>query len=113
MKGTAFEGPKIYNDTSSTPIPFGFNKYLMKWGTWVTQLQITKPSSTIYATYGFGSFDEKKAAEYVELATGGARPESSIFWLPPNRTIAGFLDGRVQYVTAPIAEEMVKFEGAE
>ncbi len=112
MQGTAFEGPKIYHDTSSTPIPFGFNKYLSKWGAWVTQLQIPKPSATIYATYGFAMIDEADAASYQELPKNGARPENNIFYLPPNRTIAGFLDGRVAFLTAPIAEEMVKFEGA-
>jgi len=64
MKGTPFEGPKIYHDTSGLPVPFAFNKYLSKWGSWVTQLQIPKPASTIYATYGFAMFDEQDAQTY-------------------------------------------------
>ncbi len=112
MSGTAFEGPKIYHDTSALPVPFAFNKYLNKWNGWVTQLQITKPASTIYATYGFAMFDEADGAAYRELPKNGDRPENNIFYLPPNRTLAGFLDGRVEILTAPIPEEMVKFEGA-
>jgi prepilin-type N-terminal cleavage/methylation domain-containing protein len=111
MKGTPFEGPKIYHDTSGLPVPFAFNKYLSKWGGWVTQLQIPKPSSTIYATYGFAMFDEQDAATYQELPKNGARPDNNIFYLPPNRTIAGFLDGHVESLTAPIPQNMVKFEG--
>lgn len=112
MKGTPFEGPKIYHDTSGLPVPFAFNRYLQKWNGWVTQLQVAKPASTIYATYGFAMFDEADAASYTELPKNGARPENNIFYLPPNRTIAGFLDGHVESLTAPIAQEMVKFEGA-
>ncbi len=112
MKGSAFEGPKIYHDTSALPVPFAFNKYLNKWDGWVTQLQIQKPASTIYATYGFAMFDEADAATYQELPKNGARPDNNIFYLPPNRTIAGFLDGHVDFLTAPIPESMVKFEGA-
>lgn len=112
MKGTPFEGPKIYRDTSGLPVPLAFNRYLNKWNGWVTQLQIAKPASTIYATYGFAMFDEADAAEYAELPKNGNRPVNNIFYLPPNKTIAGFLDGRVEYVTAPIPESMVKFEGA-
>jgi prepilin-type N-terminal cleavage/methylation domain-containing protein len=112
MKGTIFEGPKIYHDTSATPVPFAFNRYLSKWNGWVTQLQVPKPASTIYATYGFYRFDEADAAEYKALPKGGARPENNIFYLPPNRTIAGFLDGHVASLTAPIPESMVKFENA-
>jgi len=112
MKGTAFEGPKIYKDTSGLPVPFAFNRYLNKWNGWVTQLQIAKPASTIYVTYGFAMFDEQDAARYQELPQNGARPDNNIFYLPPNRTIAGFLDGHAESIAAPIPENMVKFEGA-
>jgi prepilin-type N-terminal cleavage/methylation domain-containing protein len=108
MKGTPFYGPKIYHDTSGLPVPLAFNSYMTKWGNWVTQPQVGKISSTIYVTYGFNTFDEK-GLTYQELGKNQAR-QPGIFFLPPNKTIAGFLDGRVAYVTAPIPTNMVKFE---
>jgi prepilin-type N-terminal cleavage/methylation domain-containing protein len=108
MKGTPFYGPKIYHDTSGLPVPLAFNSYMTKWGNWVTQPQVGKISSTIYVTYGFNTFDEN-GLTYQELGKNQAR-QLGIFFLPPNKTIAGFLDGRVAYVTAPIPTNMVKFE---
>ena len=108
MRGTPFYGPKIYGDTSGLPVPITFNKYLTQWDGWVTQLQVGKPASTIYATYGFAMFDES-ALNYQPLQKNQAR-QTGIYYLPPNKTIAGFLDGRVAYVTAPIPTNMVKFE---
>jgi len=108
MKGTPFYGPAIYHDTSGLPVPITFNKYLTQWDGWVTQLQVGKPASTIYATYGFAMFDES-ALNYQPLQKNQAR-QTGIYYLPPNKTIAGFLDGRVAYVTAPIPTNMVKFE---
>lgn len=118
LKGTIFEGPKIYEDGAGLPVPFAFNRYLYEWlrqgenDGWVKMQQLSKAASTIYATYGFAMFDEVDAGSYAELPQNGARPDNNIFYLPPNRTLAAFLDGRVEWVTAPIAEEMVKFEGA-
>lgn len=118
LKGTPFEGPKIYHDESGLPVPFGFNKHLYEWYSpgnndgWVKLLHVTKPASTIYATYGFAMFDETDTASYQELPQNGGRPDNNIFYLPPNRTLAAFLDGRVEFLTAPVAEDMVKFEGA-
>jgi hypothetical protein len=112
MKGTPFYGPKIYHDTSGLPVPFAFNKYLTKWDGWVTQLQVGKPASTIHMTYGRNVFDDADAAQYTELPKNNAQPVNDIFYLPPNKTIAGFLDGRVGYITAPIPVNMFNFEAA-
>jgi hypothetical protein len=70
---------------------------------------VTKRSSTAHATYGFAMFDEEDTASYEELPKNGARPVNNIFYIPPKRTIAGFLGGRVECLTAPIPDSMVKF----
>lgn len=117
MKGTPFEGPKIYGDTAAVGLPFAFNKYLYEFykpginDGWVTQLQVATPASTIYMTYGSAMFDEEDAATYTELPKNGAKTVNNIYFLPPNKTIAGFLDGRVEILTAPIPEKMVKIDG--
>jgi prepilin-type N-terminal cleavage/methylation domain-containing protein len=112
MKGTPFYGPRIYHDTSGLPVPFAFNKYLTRWDNWVTQPQVGRIASTIFMTYGRNVFDEADAAQYTELPKNGAQPVNDIFYLPPNKTIAGFLDGRVAYITAPIPQSMFNFEAA-
>ena len=109
MKGTPFYGPKIYPDGSGLPVPIAHNNYLAASnGIWVTEARVGKPASTIYATYGFARFDES-ALNYQPLQKNQAR-QTGIFYLPPNKTIAGFLDGGVRYITAPIPTNMVKFE---
>jgi prepilin-type N-terminal cleavage/methylation domain-containing protein len=109
MKGTSFYGPKIYADGSGLPVPISHNKYLAASnGVWVTQTRVGKPASTIYATYGFAMFDEGDL-NYQPLQKNQAR-QTGIYYLPPNKAIAGFLDGRVGYITAPIPTNMVKFE---
>jgi len=111
MKGTPFFGPKIYGDTSGLPVPLAFNSYVRGgWNTWVTQAQVGKPGSTIYVTYGRATFSETNGAQYTPLPKNGAVGTSSIYFLPPNKTIAGFLDGGVRYITAPIPANMIKFE---
>jgi hypothetical protein len=112
MKGTPFYGPQIYGDLSGLPVPFAFNGNLYVYNGWVRQPQVGKPASTIYMTYGFGVFSEKNTAQYSPLPKNGARPTNPIFYLPPNKTIAGFLDGGVRYITAPIPTDMVNFNAA-
>ena len=111
MKGTAFEGPRAYADTSGIPMPLGFNGNLQPWQRWVTRQEVSKPSTTIYATYGWATVSETapSVTEYQELGKNGAR-QPGVWWLPSRRTIAGFLDGRVTYLTVPIAEEMFKLQ---
>lgn len=113
LSGSVFEGPRIYRDSSATPVPFAFNKYLHKYGDWVLMPRVPSPASTIYMTYGSALFDEEDGAIYTELPKNGDRPVNNIFYLPPDRTLAGFLDGRVEWISAPIDAKMIKFEGAE
>jgi len=110
MKGTPFYGPRIYHDTSGLPVPLSFNSYVRGgWNGWVTQAQVGKPASTIYVTYGRATFSETNAAQYTPLPKNGAVGTNSIYFLPPNKTIAGFLDGGVRYITAPIPANMINF----
>lgn len=112
MPGSPFEGAQVYGDTSGLPVPFAFNKYLSAWGKWTTLQFVDSLPGTIYATYGFYKFDEVDAATYEPLPEPGVRPSNNIYYLPTKRTIAGFLDGRVEFLTPPIAERMVKIDGS-
>ncbi|MDX6765305.1 MAG: type II secretion system protein [Candidatus Methylacidiphilales bacterium] len=118
MKGTPFYGPKLYGDKSGLPVPFATNSYLYEFTKpaendgWIRIQQIYSAPSTIYLTYGYAMFDEADAETYVDLPKNNARPTNNIFYLPSRRTIAGFLDGRVEYLTPPIAEKMVFIDGS-
>ena len=47
MRGTPFEEPQIYGDTSGLPVPFAFNKYLSKYDGWVEYLTAPIPDSMV------------------------------------------------------------------
>jgi prepilin-type N-terminal cleavage/methylation domain-containing protein len=111
MTGTPFAGSKVYGDSSGLPVPFAFNKYLLPWNQWVRQLQIYSLPSTVYATYGFAAFDEVDAQTYQPMAKAGEAVANNIYYLPSKKAIAGFLDGRVEFLVPPIAEKMVKIDG--
>lgn len=45
------------------------------------------------------------------MPKSGQAVTNNIYYLPSQRAIAGFMDGRVEYLTPPIAEKMVKIDG--
>jgi len=111
MTGTPFADSQVYHDTSGLPLPFAFNKYLHPWNAWITQQQVDSLPSTIYAAYGFADFDEVDAQSYVPMAKKGQTPSNNIYYLPSKLAVAGYLDGRVEFVAAPIAERMLRIDG--
>lgn len=129
MKGTPFEGSPLYGDTSGWPVPFAINTYLYKYcydqdvNPWVKQQRVYSLPSTIYATYGWGTFNETDGAKpYSEMpkarydAQGKQLPfdsktQAKIYYLPSKRAIVGFLDGRVEFLAPPIADRMIKIDG--
>ncbi len=112
-KGTPFEDILIYADITGLPIPFGFNKYLVKYKDWVLRQQVPSPGATILFTYGRYLFDEADGLTYVEMPKiGGEKPTCNIYYLPAKKTLAAYLDGRVAYIEPTIAPELIKYEGA-
>jgi hypothetical protein len=45
------------------------------------------------------------------MAKAGQKPVNDIYYLPSKRAIAGFMDGRVEYLKPPIPERMIKIDG--
>lgn len=112
-KGTPFFDIKVYGDVSGLPVPFGFNKYLVKYNGWVTRQQISNPGTTAYFTYGWYHFDEDDAKTYAPMPKlGGAKVTNNIYYMTSKKAIVAFLDGHVAYMVTPIAPETVKFDGA-
>ncbi len=112
-KGTPFFNIKVYGDVSGLPVPFGFNKYLVKYNGWTLRQQISSPATTAYFTYGWYFFDEDDAKTYAPMPKlGGAKQTNNIYYMTSKKAIMAFLDGHVAYMTPPIAPEIVKFDGA-
>jgi prepilin-type N-terminal cleavage/methylation domain-containing protein len=113
MTGTPFAGARIYVDTSTIPVPFSFNTNLKLWNQWVTNQQIYSLPRTIYMAYGFGVFDETDGQTYHPLPKPGEPPGSRIYFLPSKQAIAGFLDGRVEFLSPPIPRKMIRIDGMD
>jgi prepilin-type N-terminal cleavage/methylation domain-containing protein len=112
MTGTPLEGARIYRDTSGLPVPFAFNRYLMPWNSEVRLLSVHSPPSTILITYGRASFSETDAQAYAPMALEGQTPVNNIYYLPSKKAIAGFLDGRVEFLTPPIPDKNIRIDGS-
>jgi prepilin-type N-terminal cleavage/methylation domain-containing protein len=112
MTGTPFAGAKIYTDTAPLPVPFAFNSYLHTWNDWVRQQQVYSLPLSIYMAFGFHFFDEADGQTYEPMPKAGQAVVNNIYYLPSKQAIAGFLDGRVEYLQPPIPDKMVKIEAA-
>jgi prepilin-type N-terminal cleavage/methylation domain-containing protein len=67
MAGTAFRGPKSYQDGSGLPIPLGFNSNLHMWGKYLKTTNFGNPALTLYASYGRSFFDKEDGRTYTPL----------------------------------------------
>jgi len=107
-KGSPFEGAQLMGgDWSGIPNPLAFNGKLTAWGKDPVLLQtVDSMAGTMYAAFGSGQFSSSDGAAYVPTATDGSSPTSRIYYLPSKRAIVSFLDGRVDFVTAPIDPKM-------
>ena len=111
MAATPFAGSQVYHDTSGLPVPLSFNKYLMPWGKELRNQSVHSLPAAIYATYGRAAFDEADGQVYEAMAKAGQKPVNDIYYLPSQRAIAGFMDGRVEHLKPPIPERMIKIDG--
>jgi len=113
MKGTLLVGSKIYQDTSTLPIPFAFNKKIRgKWKSanipaneWFKRVQsFDDPARTLHFTYGFYAFDESDGKKHVPLPNPNPAGTSNIYWFSNSSAPAIFLDGHLEFVTPPIPD---------
>lgn len=105
MQGTVVSGSRMYRDTSTLAIPFAFNTNLHSYSTTAPFKKISSfsdPSQVIYATYGFGLFDETDGQTYVKRPTTNTKPSNSIYYLDDGKALCAFLDGHIESLSAPI-----------
>ena len=102
MAGTPFNGISAYGDLSGISVPLGFNlKLRPAWRAPPLRLAaIGDTSSILYCTYG-RYFIEPVHGTYTPLPLPGDT-RRGIYYLPNRKTIACFLDGRVEIISAPI-----------
>lgn len=108
MSGTVVSGAKIYHDGSGLPVPFAFNMNLYKWGTFLKSSSFSDPGQVIYATYGFGLFNEQDGSEYVPMPKTQTTPANNIYYMSDRTALAAFLDGHVEAVSASIPDRRFK-----
>ena len=102
MAGTVLQGAKIYHDGSSLPVPLGFNNNLHKWGEFLKVTKFSDPASVIYATYGYGFFDETDGQSYAKMPEDKSIPKNNIYYFSDRSALASFLDGHIEPVNPPI-----------
>lgn len=104
MDGTAFRGPKSYQDGSGLPIPFGFNNNLHTWGEYLKITKFDDPSRVLYATYGRGFFEKEDGKTYIPFSQSGPGTGVNIHYLRDRKMLAAFLDGHVETLDVPIPD---------
>lgn len=108
MAGTVVRGARIYHDGSGLPVPFAFNKNLHQWGQFLKTGAFGNPSMVLYATYGFGFFDETDGETYAAMPRDGSMPGTNIYYMDDRKALASFLDGHVETVSPPIPDRNFK-----
>jgi prepilin-type N-terminal cleavage/methylation domain-containing protein len=108
MAGTVIRGTRIYHDGSGLPVPFAFNKNLHQWGQFMKTGNFGNQSLVLYATYGFGFFDEKDGEAYAPMPRDGSMPGTNIYYMDDRKALASFLDGHVEAVSPPIPDRNYK-----
>jgi prepilin-type N-terminal cleavage/methylation domain-containing protein len=108
MAGTVIQGTKVYHDGSGLPVPFAFNKNLHQWGQFLKVGSFGNQSMVLYATYGFGFFDEQDGKSYVPMPRDGSMPGNNIFYMDDRKALASFLDGHVEVIAPPIPDRNFK-----
>jgi prepilin-type N-terminal cleavage/methylation domain-containing protein len=103
MVNTVISKSKIYHDTSGLPVPLAFNQMLNPWNKFVKLTSIGDPAQILYATYGFGFFNEADGRSYVARPLDGSTPKNNIYYLENRKALAIYLDGHVETLTAPIS----------
>ena len=102
MTGTVLEGSPIYHDGSTLPVPFAFNSQLYTWNNWERVNKATDAAQVMYITYGFGVFNEEDGQTAPPMPPAGSRPPNNIYWVDNGKAMVSFLDGHVEFLSAPI-----------
>ena len=103
MAGTPFSGISAYGDLSGISVPLGFNlKLRPAWRAAPLRVSsIADPSRILYCTYGRYFIEPIHGSIYTPLPLPGDT-RRGIYYLPNRKTIACFLDGRVETISPPI-----------
>lgn len=108
MANTVIARSRIYHDSSGLPVPFSFNSNLHKWNEFIKINAFDDPSRVLYATYGFGIFNEQDGAAYEKRPVNGSQPKNNIYYLNDRKALASFLDGHVEMLSPPIPPRRFK-----
>lgn len=108
MAGTLFSGARVYHDGSGLPVPVAFNNNLHTWGKYQKVSSFGDPSQVLYATYGFGHFNETHGQAYAKMPRDNSVPTNKIYYLDNKQALVAFLDGHMDMISAPIPDRNYK-----
>jgi prepilin-type N-terminal cleavage/methylation domain-containing protein/prepilin-type processing-associated H-X9-DG protein len=108
MAGTFLQGARIYHDDSGLPVPIAFNRNLHQWGQFLKTSSFGDPSRVLYATYGYGFFDDNDAKSYAPIPRDNSIPANKIYYPDNKQAMVSFLDGHVELMPPPIPVRLFK-----
>lgn len=108
MIGTFLQGARIYHDDSGLPVPIAFNRNLHQWGRFLKVSSFSDPARVIYATYGYGFFDDNDGRSYAPIPRDNSIPANKIYYTGNKQAMVSFLDGHVEVMQPPIHERLFK-----
>lgn len=105
MTKTIMAGTPVYHDSSGLPVPFSFNAKMFPWGRFMKASSFSDSGRVLWATYGFGAFNETHGQTYVPLPPAGSPPSARIYYFANKKAIGAFLDGHVEELSPPISKQ--------
>lgn len=105
MVSTFISTAKIYHDTSGLPVPIAFNSNLHTWGRFIKTNSVEDSSRVLYATYGFGFFNEEDGKTYVPVPEDKSLAlKNNIYYFDDKTVAASFVDGHMEIISPPIPD---------
>lgn len=105
MTKTLMAGTPIYHDDSGIAVPLSFNANMFPWGRFAKVTNFDDTGRILWATYGFGAFNESHGQSYVPLPQAGSQPTARIYYFGNKKAIGAFLDGHVEELSPPMGEQ--------
>lgn len=105
MTKTIMDGTPVYHDSSGLPVPFSFNAKMFPWGRFMKASSFDDTGRVLWATYGFGGFNETHGQSYVPLPPAGSPPTARIYYFSNKKAIGAFLDGHIEELSPPMPKQ--------
>ena len=104
MSRTIMSGTPLMSDAAFR-IPIAFNSKMSTWGKFVKVSSFDNPGRILWAVYGRGTFNKTHGQVYSPLPKVGTVPTDNIYFFDHKKAIGAFLDGHIEELSPPLANE--------